>query len=731
MLRRMVLARASGSVSIVLLSSLALGLSACGAAGASFSRTTPLADRGVNRDSFDDVRREYLVLSPEDPDRVVVRDRLLAYLDDGADALIRAGDYDAVVARLADMTELLAPIDLAAGAHPPSLLSPLAHFVAERGAPRGDEPRVLAALLLLSRIEPEDVAHSEEYARAALWGHDARVGGESERRSMYDSLEGGMGLVEVWEEHARLSPAPEVLDRLASLHLELRERLSTRGELSFAPPRSMAELEAMSFVSAVIERAPLEVAAVYLRVGDLTLARARVGEMGDESGTEWRVRRILDDAQRNDDAGIEALLQLAVGFAEVRPDVSIAVCRNGRRRFPTRPDFPLCLARLRVDHPGEATSWYAEAVRLAPDDREVYDEALERIPLMIDQGVADPEGDIGAFRMLASDTEWILNERTTRWPSEPPTLTVAALRRVLGDAEANAGNVEEARRALESSIGLERSSGALGDLGRLELATSNATRATSLFEEALASLTDQSRAGRGERASLYRDLADAQRLGGDAAAATRTYRQALDTYRTMVDDPDNTVADLAVLHARIGVVARRLGDRSGSDTELRAGMRAAPAAPDPLVEPFIEALVALVIDQPDPTLAAEAFHGARVGSALDPAWKVYLALWAQLASERAGATPDPEILDVLLEHSEREGWHGRLAALGAGTATMDEVLAAATSEGERCEANFYGGARLLALGDRAGAERSFRAAVETGMVRYFEYRMALELLVAP
>jgi len=717
MLPRMALGSRLVSCSIVL----ALSLTAC-AGAMNHGRTTPLSDRAVTVESFADVRREFLVLAPGDPIRTQVRDRLLAHLAIDTDALVRAADYEAIVARLGEMTELLLPIDLSAGPDALRPLAPLARFVVARGAPRGDEPRVLAALLLLSRIEPNETAHLAEYERAAVWGHDARVGGpDAPPRSLYDTVEGGMGLVEVWEEHARLSPASEVIDRLARLHLELRDRLGNRGESGFAPPRSMAELEAMSFVSALIERAPLEVAATYLRVGDLAAAREHVGEMGDESGTEWRVRRILEEAARDDAQGVEALLQLAVGFAEVRPDVSQAVCRNGRRRFPQQPDFPLCLARLSGDRPADAASWFAEAARLAPDNRDVYDDALESISGLLET----PSDDVGAFRMLVTDTEWLIDERARRWPSEAPAdLTVANLRLALADAEASAGNVPEARAALESSLALSRGTEGLVQLADLELGTSHADRASTLYEEALASLTDQSEGGRLQRGLLYHELGDARRLAGDASAATAAYRQALDALAPLLEVRGIAQEQLAFIHIELGVLRRRLGDRGASDTSLRAAMHAAPDE----TAPFAIALQTLVVDQPDASLAAEAFHGARVGSSLAPAWKVYFALWAQFAAERSGAAADPEVLDVLAEFSEGEGWHARLASLGAGTATADEVLSAATSNGERCEAHFYAGARLLAVGDRDGAVRAFREVLETHMVRYYEYQMALELL---
>lgn len=699
--------------------------SACGGPGSGRS-TLPIADRSVTDDTFSEVRRGYLLLAPDDPARAAVRDRLVAYLARGSDALISAGGYDDAVARLAELTELLLPVDFEPGRSLPPELGPLAHFVAERGATRGDEARVLAALLILTHIDAGEAEHASEYDVAAVWGHDARLGGD---RSIFDLLDGAGALLGIWEEHARLSPAPAVLDRLATLHIELRDRFTSHAEeRGFEPPRTMADLEAMGFLRGVLERTPLEVAAVYLRVGDLETARARVAAMGDASGTEWRVRRALEDAAREGSEGQEALLEVALAFAEARPDVATALCRQGARRFPAAAEFRLCLARLvQLSSPSEATAWYADAVTLAPDDEDVYEEALSYLAALFDDDVLSSfaaEGEIREVRAALRDATRILEERNRRFPTSPAgSVTDARLHYELGRAELHAGNVDVARRELEASLALTRDRETLSELALLAVRTGDAPRAIELYREALERVTDQSPAGRLERAAILEALGDAERTAG-LATAPATYRQALSAFEGLFDVPDVSPGDLARFHARVGLLCRRLGDRERSDTELRLAMTLSPSDPGL----FSEVLAHLVIDAPDAALAAEAFHRARVGSPLAPEWKVYFALWAQLTAERAGEAPVDEVLDVLAEHAAQTGWHARLAALGAGTASYEEVLSGAETAGQRCEAHFYAGARALARGDRAAADAAFHAALETGMVGFFEYGMAVELL---
>jgi len=261
MLRRRMRAR----LLLLVFTSLVLG-SACGGTAGNGS-TTPLRERAVDDESYGDVRRLYLVLAPDDPIRIAVRDRLVTHLATRSESLIAAEDYEAVVALLGDMTALLAPSDLAVGGSVPEAIRPLARFVADTGSRRGDEPRTLAALLLLLRSAGSDAAMQAEYDRVASWGHDARLGAAADGSppSFEHLFDGAVGILEVWQEHARLCPAPEVLEHLTGLFVELTSAFNGGAgsvEQGFAPRLSPTSMEELQFVAALLERTPLEIAAV-------------------------------------------------------------------------------------------------------------------------------------------------------------------------------------------------------------------------------------------------------------------------------------------------------------------------------------------------------------------------------------------------------------------------------------------------------------------------------------
>lgn len=703
---------------------------ACGGAGGNGS-TMPLAQRTVDDESYGDVRRLYLVLAPDDPIRAAVRERLIGHLAERSDALIASEDYEGVVALLGDMTSLLGPSDLAGSGSVPTAIRPLARYLADAGSRRGDEPRVLAALLLLLRSADDDAAMQTEYDRVATWGHDSRLGhaADGSSPSFEHLFDGAVGILEVWQEHARLCPAPEVLEHLSGLFVELTNTFNggASSEDGFAPRLSPTSMEEMQFVAALLERTPLEIAAVWLAHGDLEAARAHLSAMGDRTGTEWRVRRVIETAMQTDGEGAEALYELAAGYADARTDVAEAMCRLGVRTHPLDARFPLCLARLTSGDGqiGEGTAWYRDAVSLSPEERSVYDEALTQLSHSLDIGAFDDSASgVGQMRQIGRDAEAILAERARRWPNEPAEVTLAALRFSVGRAEMAAGNLVEARASLRASLADTPTRAALEQLASISMRTGDAAAAVTLLGDAMGRLSQQGRDGQLERAAILESLGDAHRLAGHLADAQTAYRQSLDIYRPLSDTDDTSQA--AAIHVRLGTLVRRLGERGASDREYRLAMQSSPE----WREPFAEILAHLVIDGPDHALADEAFRAARMGSHLADEWKVYFALWVQLIAYLGDQGTSDEAEQLLREQANGSGWHAQLAAIGAGTTTYEQALAAAGSAGQRCEAHFYAGAHALVHGDRAAARTAFEAALATNMVSYFEFVMAEELLPA-
>ena len=690
---------------------LVCGLAGCGS-GAAFppvERPTVEVPGTVNDEAFAELSRAYVGLALDDPARRELRQRLVAYWARRTRSVLEEGDYDAVITQFARMTDYFLPEDFARGPVP-SEFRAIAHWIIEHGSPRGDESRVLSARLVLRHLEPNG-AHGVAYDQVARWSREAR-------KALPNPVE--QLPIRVWEEHLRLTPTPSGQRRLADLYLRRREVL-LRLVHSEGPRLPMMRAMGRSVPSlALVQRTPLDVAGVYLATGDVAAAIGALRAIEDLGDVGGALVRVLEDAQNGDD---DALLEVAEAFGEGRPTVAQGVCRYGRRRNLDEPRFAVCLARVfseRGNFP-EATGWYAEAVRAAPDDRSFYDEALDALQTFITRGIYD--ADPRDTRGMTHAAEEILTERIRRWPREEPSVSPSRLHYVIGLVEMNAGNPEEAKRRFEASVEARETAEAQFELGRLAEGTGDASEAVRHYRRALDLTSGDTGPGVRERARILEYLAGAYRKSGTEAQAARLFGQALDVWDGLVGGADGDLD--AEGHLRRGVILDRLGRREAAVEAFRAAMTAAPTRR----EVYAGILSHLVVAAPAaPQFANEVFVRAIRELSLEPEWKVYFALWIETVAARAGETIGTDARAVLRAYSDAASWHGHLARFGVGDLPYTELLAEASSVGQRTEAYFYRGTSLLRSGDSAGARLQFERVLDTHLVNFYEYTMALELL---
>lgn len=674
----------------------------------------------ITGETFLEVQRTFYRMELDHPERLAWRDALIHHLAGRSEEILAAGNYNAVIAHFARLVRLVSSDDVGEGRIPEDV-APLARWVIERGSPRGDEGRVMAAHLLLAEIGEDVATHRAQREMIARWGRDARAG-------INNPIERFGGLIQVWEQHEQLAPAPEVLDVLARLYMEQRDALrfafgpeslggTTPGRLSFAQLRLAPRL---------IQRAPLDVAAVFLRHGDLEAAIAHVRQIepapGEDARTIQGLLEFLQRAREDNDRGAEALDELAQRFSQALPEISAAICRVGIRRFPEDSRFPLCLARVASegDRAGAATAWYAEAIRLAPDERAIYSEALRRLDELMGEGIFDAE--VSQSRSIARHALQILDEHESRWPGEEAAVSRHEILLHIGRAEMSAGNVAAARRRLEQSLAAHDSRMAHIQLGILFERTGQGGEAATHYRRALDQTRSGGTAGMAEHAELVERLGDAFRIAGRDRQARRMYRQARESWETLLERMRGPRR--AIAHVRRGVLLSRLGDPSGSAEAFNAAMEAAPS----WREPYATILAHLVVSAPNLTLAQVVLRRAQSHLRLAPQWKVYFALWVRTIAGRASAEPEAEVTLLLDDMARGDEWSNRLAAYGHGSLGYPQLIELATNRGQRVEADFYEGARLLGAGDVAGARRLFEAVMESGMINFYEFQMAQELL---
>ncbi len=700
-----------------------LALSACGGSATRESTLPPVggADGLGDARELGEALRQHHLLEPGDPLRAPLREQILAYLARSNDELVAAGDYEKVVEHLAAMTDLYAPSELATATLSPHLDAP-ARFVLERGSRMGDEGRVLGALLLLGRLHPEDPSFAARYRAVATWGRDARsaLDGDFERFSQ---------LIRVWDVHALLSPDPTVLETLAQLHIDRRDAAMS----AFRDPRMMLGMQGPP-PQQVLGLAPLDVAGIFLRHGDLASAVARVRAMGAGGPNVRAFLTTLEAAQRDDEEGAEAVLQLAEFYRQARPEVSRGLCIAGRRRFRDDGRFPACLARVAGDQRrfATATAWYVEAIERAPADRALYDEALTQLNQFIEQGVFD--ADPSEARALAEDATRMLAARSERWPDAAPPVAEERFLFLVGMLEMNSGNPADARTRFESSVARRPTPEALLALGQVLERTDQPALAVRRYREALDFVQGGGPEVGVQRAELLEHMGDAYRASGEASQATRMYRQALELWedaaraiaqRNQAVAEEMGAAGRGLLDARRGILLDKLGRREEASRVFREAL----ATSGNTRQVFAAILAHLAVARPDPALASDVFRESLRQLSLDPEWKVYFGLWLRLVAARAGSEQAAAPADpVFAEVSAADAWPGQLARFARGALDYDALLGAAIGRGQRTEAMFYEGVRRLAAGDAVGARALFDEVLDTGMVSFFEYIMAQQLL---
>lgn len=684
-----------------------LGLAAaCAHPSAATRRQQAESVEPISQLEYPDAERRFLRMAQNDPERPALRARLMASVLSQAQALADVGDYEGVVAEVSRLSTFLSPSEYATGDLPKSL-EPLAQYLVDRGGRLGDEGRVLGGYFLLQRLSGEP-SYRAKYDRVANWSRDSRAA--------LDSMsEHYAGLIDVWSDHADLTPAPEVLDTLAGLYIAGRdavaaETVETRHRLGIGGERQL-------------RLAPLNVAAVYLAHGEIASAISKVESMGGGGELQLRLLDLLRAAKSTDEAGASATFELIEGYRVARPDVAAGLCRSALLRFPADYRFPTCMARVAADAErfADATAWYVNAIDLAPDMIELYDEALGQLDEFIEVRLSDPHPERSSA--LARGAEKILAERQKRWPDSEPPIAPNRLEFLIGMLEMNAGNPEEAQRRFEISLRQDENPEALLQLGLLLERIGRPEEAERRYRRALAltptgSLPDDLR-----RAEIFEHLGNVARAKGEEKEMTAHYRTALRAWteaRAQVEGPTGALVEM-----RRGVLLDHLGLHDDAVDAFENAMMYAPQWRDV----YATILSHLVSAKPNYELASAVWRRSQLQLSLPPEWKVYFTLWVQLIAARSGRPPSEEHTDLLRRLSGSSSWWGKLASFGAGQIDYAALLGVASSLGERTEAMYYEGTRRLIAGDTAGAYEQLEAVLGTKMVSFYEYEMARKLLL--
>lgn len=632
---------------------------------------------------------------------------LLHYLLGHSQAVIASNDYSGLISHFADLTSLYSPSEIAQG-HVDKGLQPVCKAIVEHGSPRADEGAVLSALFILATLEDDAELYAAYYKRLKEWGVSART-------ILPDPIGFENELINVWERHAYLSPAPEVLHTLAQQYIDERADFVRRFQMAEGHfPLTNRDLEHIQSTSYAI-------AGVYLRVGDLTQAHKHLQEASTAGNLDARMIEMLEQAMQEGVDGSNALLGLASapGFRKQLPEVSESLCALGRRRYPKDARFAACLANLAsINNDADSMiAFYEQAIDDAPESYELRD--LYLVDLYNLMSLAEPDADVDRMTLIADHLTAQLEARLKKWPNNPPPVSPAKLYLALGLSEMNTGQAQDAERHLRRSLDLQADSAARLQLGNLLARTGQPTAAAEQYAAALADTPESEQV---QRAELQEKLGDSQRLLGNPEEARKHYKQSLDLWEGLLKRLKGPQAGFA--EVRRGILNSRLGQRSEAHKAFRTALRLAPG----VAETYKGILAHLAVHDPDRELALRVFRHAQRQLQLDPEWKVYLALWLQIIHGQNPGNELQEANELLQDFSGKDAWWSKLASFGAGQTSYDALLEQAHDRGQRAEAIFYEGARLLRNGDAESARTHFREVLETQLVNFYEFIMAQELL---
>ena len=660
----------------------------------------------IDESNVDESVRLLHTMEAVEDGRVELRDRILEHLATKHDGLLATTDFDALITAYASMVGLLVPEDYVAERFPAGLI-PFARRIAELGSPLGDEARVMAALQTLRSGGVDIEESTREYEEVQRWGREARA-------SLDNPMERLTGLIEVWNEHARLSPAPEVLIALANLHVERRDAVQNM----FREGSSL--LMAMRGLPSQVARvAPLDVAAVFLQYGDLASAISHVTAMGADGDTESQLLRVMNAAREVD--GADAIVELSEAYREARPHVAVGLCRLGLRRYPSDARFATCLARVATtsEQHDDATAWYLAAIELEPGLIGLYDEALGHIDEFLEVGIF--RGDSQRARTLAARAQRIADARSARFPTAAPAVAPERFALLLGTAEMHAGNADEARVQLRRSVEARPHADALEQLGLLEERTGNYDEAVASYRSALDLATGDVR-----RAALLERLGDAFAGAANTSQSDRMYTQALQTWDRVLEglQGEGAAPFIAETQVHRGILLNHISRHDESQAAFREAI-AAGSQERSIYAAILSFLV--VADQPDREFAESIFRAARNQTNLAPEWRVYFALWVRIVAVRAGEEPSSDVSAALRQSTQLDGWSGRLARFGSESLSGDELVESAETKGQQTESLFYAGALRLGA-DPASARTMMQRALAFSMIGFYEHTMA-QLLV--
>lgn len=640
------------------------------------------------------------------PAREPLRSALLAHLVRVAETELAAGRPAQALDLFQKALDLYTAPEVFQKPRKQPALARLAASMRRTYAPRGNAEAVTLALAVEMSLGEDRTELKGLYQVMAGWLDDTSV-----------LVEGAAGrgslAIQVLEQCAERWPSSFVVEELSRRYMErfaLLDRESRRHEAV----KAKGSFPRLFLTGYLLVR-------LHLRVNEPVLALRRLQAMPKKFPQDEVLEKLLSRILSRD-TKISEYINIYRFFSQ-EDSIGINLCQEGLRRFPSSAALHHCVGQMAAKEarPLLAQTRLEEAVNLAPDEIQYATSLAQLYQNRLFYLVGEERSQEALALLPRVESFYRRAEGRLRQSLEPG---LGRAYQAVGRALFDEGRVDEAASFLRKARTHEPLMEAAALLATIQMNKGDTTGALAFIssveqDRTFKAMNDLARHYWSGRLAMLRGKALDR--GGPSTERQTAWQTAVVLWQAWLTQELEPEAE-AEAGIYLATARFRLGQTSEAMDALDAAMEAEPERG----ETYLDG-VALLSAQGHLPEALDAYYRALGRKTVSEYYKCYSSLWVLGLLQRAGLPPDPLAMEFL-SGLRADYWPARLARLMLGRSRFEDVLAAARTTGERSEAYFYQGVLLEKKGQSEQARQFWKKVVDTDMMGFYEYEMALQYL---
>jgi tetratricopeptide (TPR) repeat protein len=667
-------------------------------------------------------------LALDSEQRASLRTAVLDQLGLQFESHVAAGDLELAAMDFETAIRTHTTEEILAGEISPVVTS-MASVVRTEFSPRGDEARVMVALLVLRFGHPDDDSIEKEYQTLVDWT-------EQSREALDDDALRVNGLASLYEQVAMAIPVPAVTDRLLDLYSERQfvSRAAYDKMLGFQPSQGLEGLKQAAMAVQAYEQLQPKVrmtsylvARLFTRLGTPTAALAVL-----DQGFDGNLQGSMQGQVHEDVVNVLEALDVDPGnpsswlalsrLLAAHDDLELArwAARKGWKVDPWGHTFALELGRLyKVGGDLDGAEEYMDlALSLDPDRPLTYQELIG-LHLVIIRNILKEDRPADALASI-DRVEQLLGEFRDRWPDRPAGLKDADVTQLRGFVAFEMGKPVEAAKYFEKALESDKEIQTIYHLGLIHAFTLRFDKA----RETIAKAQKINFAKHGE-AYYWKTVLGA--LDGDILHFMGRDKDAQEAWREAIDTGVEGLPFVATdikpeMEAHLALLLLRIGRTEQAIEHLKRSIASGAS------ESTYSLVLAQLTARGDVEVGDVFYHYAATDSNLSEKTKLDFALWDVALHWRAGIEVRPSAV-ATLEKATTDEWPGQLYGFAAGKVDEQDARASAGSDLRRLvKLDYMVACKLIGQGNTEEAATLLRAVIATGLVADPNLGMALETL---